>query len=94
MRRREDGWLVDFRRIRPESLAPAALFAYNPIDPQCRSANTVAPLEVNWYDLYKSRTELDRRWSGDAHVIGNPEDKENASAWEPRVRRLLGHSDR
>ncbi|KAI0089405.1 WD40-repeat-containing domain protein [Irpex rosettiformis] len=93
MRRREDGWAVDFRRITPEFSSPVPLFAYDHISLQSRSTNTISPLEPNWYNLYRSRGELDRRWSGNAHVVGDLEDKENVSAWEPRVRRLLGHSD-
>ncbi len=94
MRRRDDGWAVDFRRIQPDTLSPAALFAYSHTQALPRSANAVAPLELDWYDLYRTRSELDRRWSGNAHLVGDQEDKENATAWEPRVRRLLGHSDR
>ena len=53
-----------------------------------------APLELDWQQLYKIRAELERRWSANPHVTGNMEDKENAKAWEPRTRRLVGHTDR
>ena len=53
-----------------------------------------APLELNWYDVCRTRSELDRRWNGNAYVDAVSEDKENARAWEPAVRRLEGHKDR
>ena len=59
-----------------------------------RSGILPAPLEFDWRRLYRSRAELDRRWSTVPHVGQNVEDKENMKVWEPRVRRMLGHTDR
>lgn len=93
-RRHELGWAVDLRRVDLAKLPSTALFAYSHIYAQPRSPLSVAPLELDWYELYKTRAELDRRWSGNPHAVNGPEDKENARAWEPRIRRLLGHADR
>jgi hypothetical protein len=85
---------VDLRRARPDTLLPAALFSYTHTQTFPYCSDTIAPLELDWCDLYRTRSELDRRWNGSAHVAGDVEDKENAIVWEPRVRRLLGHNDR
>ena len=61
-----------------------------------------APLEINWYDLYRNRQELDRRWSNypsaglsaDLSDDAVVEEKEVTKAWEPKVMRISGHSDR
>ncbi|KAI0074605.1 WD40 repeat-like protein [Panus rudis PR-1116 ss-1] len=46
---------------------------------------------LDWYDMYKTRTELDRRWTS---PVGKPaDDKENATLWEPKVGWMSGHSD-
>ncbi|KAI0943609.1 hypothetical protein AcW1_002733 [Taiwanofungus camphoratus] len=92
-RRHADGWDVDLRRARsvPSSLSASrtSLFASKTAMP--------APLEIDWYEVYKTRAELDRRWSVSpcpsqtaAAVI---EEKEVVRAWEPRVRRISGHLD-
>ena len=62
---------------------------------------TPAPLEINWYDLYRNRQELDRRWSNypAAGLSADLSDdaaaeKEAPKAWEPKVMRIGGHGDR
>lgn len=65
-------------------------------------ATIPAPLEIKWYELYRTRTELDRRWSNypgaglsaDLSDDAVAEDKEVTKAWEPKVMRISGHSDR
>ncbi len=44
--------------------------------------------------MYKTRAELDRRWNAKSYLCNGSEDKENANIWEPRARRLSGHTDR
>ena len=96
MRRRGQGWAVDLRRVNPTTLSSAALFAYSHVYVQPRSHIPFAPLEVDWHELYKTRAELDRRWSPNPTVFTNfnSEDKENISLWGPKVQRLSGHMDR
>ena len=61
-----------------------------------------APLELNWYHLYRNRQELDRRWSNypgaglsaDLSDEAIAEEKEVTKAWEPKVMRISGHGDR
>ncbi|THG93604.1 hypothetical protein EW026_g7675 [Hermanssonia centrifuga] len=43
--------------------------------------------------MYKTRAELDRRWNAKSYLCNGSEDKENANIWEPRARRLSGHTD-
>ena len=93
MRRRADGWGIDLRRVHRSSNTAAARFA-SAHSAAHRPRTILAPLELDWYSVYKTRTELEQRWSGNAVVGSVPEDKENARAWEPGVRRLEGHRDR
>ena len=53
-------------------------------------------IPLDWHELYKTRAELDRRWSPNPTVFTNfnSEDKENISLWGPKVQRLSGHMDR
>ncbi|EIW53359.1 WD40 repeat-like protein [Trametes versicolor FP-101664 SS1] len=92
----KDGWRVDLRRaIRPGSSAQSAM----PLS--ASRAMIPAPLEIKWYELYRTRTELDRRWSNypgaglsaDLSDDAVAEDKEVTKAWEPKVMRISGHSD-
>ena len=61
-----------------------------------------APLEINWYNLYRNRQELDRRWSNypgaglsaDLSDDTPLEEKETPRAYEPKVTRISGHGDR
>ena len=93
-RQRDLGWTLDLRRAKRPALTPASLFAasYKP------EGNIIqrlpAPLELDWYQLYKARSELERRWSSNPIAGRGIEDKENMKVFEPRVRRLLGHTDR
>ena len=89
-RKRDAGWLLDLRRVR----APALSKGLSSSQTLCRSGMLPAPLELDWRRLHRSRAELDRRWSTVPHVGQNTEEKENAKVWEPRVRRMLGHTDR
>ena len=45
-----------------------------------------APLELQWYDMYRTRAELDRRWTASEGVDG-------MQGWQPKARRLSGHLD-
>ncbi|KAI0356897.1 WD40 repeat-like protein [Trametes cingulata] len=86
----KDGWRVDLRRA---SRLNSSL-------PPSRAA-VPAPLQIKWYDLYQTRTELDRRWcnypgaglSADLSDDAMAEEKEVTKAWEPRVMRISGHGD-
>ncbi|OCH94577.1 WD40 repeat-like protein [Obba rivulosa] len=83
-RRQEDGWNIDLRRAcqrRPSTSRRSRT-----------SFRAPAPLEIDWYELYQTRTELDRRWYSSPHASLALDDKES-KAWEPRVRRISGHSD-
>ena len=93
MRTRANGWDVDLRRVRRSNMTAAARFA-SAHSTLKRRRTIPAPLELNWYDLYKTRSELDHRWSANAFIGNVSEDKENARAWEPTVNRLQGHRDR
>ncbi|KAJ3018469.1 hypothetical protein NUW54_g329 [Trametes sanguinea] len=95
-RKVQDGWGVDLRRAsrtHPLSSTNASLSASRSIIP--------APLEIKWYDLYRTRTELDRRWSNyptaglsaDLSDDAMAEEKTVPKAWEPQVMRISGHSD-
>ncbi|KAI0634267.1 WD40 repeat-like protein [Trametes polyzona] len=92
----KDGWRIDLRRahrLSTQSHSTASLLASRAMIP--------APLEIKWYDLYRTRTELDRRWSNypsaglsadlsDDAIAG---EKEVTKAWEPKVMRISGHGD-
>ncbi|KAI8989127.1 WD40 repeat-like protein [Trametes punicea] len=92
----KDGWRVDLRRAnRLSSLSQISMSLSS------STALMPAPLEINWYDLYRTRTELDRRWSNypttglsaDLSDDAMAEDKEVPKAWEPKVMRISGHGD-
>ena len=87
--RASDGWTVDLRRYHIET--PASLLALSHSGLLSRSPP--AQLELDWRDLYKSRTELDRRWAGKS-IVGNVEDKENVAVFEPTMRKISGHTGR
>ncbi|GBE83444.1 F-box/WD repeat-containing protein [Sparassis crispa] len=80
--READGWRADLRRA--HSASPALLY------PSLSSSRALlpAPLEIDWYETYRTRTELDRRWS----VAPNSKSSTSQS-WEPVVRRISGHRD-
>ncbi|KAI0649930.1 WD40 repeat-like protein [Trametes meyenii] len=85
-----DGWRVDLRRANRQ----------NSISLSASRTNLPAPLELNWYDLYYTRLELDRRWSNypSAGLSADLSDdaiaeREVPKAWEPHVTRISGHSD-
>ncbi|RDX52609.1 WD40 repeat-like protein [Lentinus brumalis] len=90
--REVDGWRVDLRRAHRESRL-SSLGMSLPMIP--------APLKLNWYDLYRNRQELDRRWSNypgaalsaDLSDDAVAEEKEVIKAWEPKVMRISGHGD-
>ena len=92
-RRRADGWDIDLRRMRRSSMSAAARFA-SAHGSSNKRRTILAPLELDWYNVYKTRAELDRRWNANALVNVVPEDKENGKTWEPVVKRLEGHRDR
>ncbi|KAH9927928.1 WD40 repeat-like protein [Epithele typhae] len=81
-----DGWRVDLRR----TLRRKSLYSSIP-----------APLEVHWYEVYRNRQELDRRWanfpaaglSADMSDDTVVSEKEVTKAWEPKVMRISGHGD-
>ena len=79
-RRKSDGWGVDLRRLK-------ALTA---------SYTTPSVHDLDWHDLYRTRAELDQRWSATPRVgMGIPaEEKENAKLFEPHVKWITGHTDR
>lgn len=87
--RRSGGWNIDLRR----GMKP---FDTDPLRSLSISRTLVpAPLGVNWYETYRTRMELDRRWapappaSMSMHV-----DEQRDHSWEPTVNRLSGHGDR
>ncbi|PCH37408.1 WD40 repeat-like protein [Wolfiporia cocos MD-104 SS10] len=94
--RRSDGWEVDLRRARtslsPQSRSRAHRYSFK--------ISTPAPLEIDWYETYRARAELDRRWTYDPQIgsrVGIRASLEASSrevAYEPTVRRLSGHEDR
>ena len=82
-----DGWRVDLRRASKTPL-PSLLAS-------------LSPLELNWYDVYRNRQELDRRWSNypTAGLSTDLSDeaiaeKEAPKTWEPKMMRISGHGDR
>ena len=91
--REGDGWRVDLRRARRDN----SLFTL-----RMPLAMMPAPLELNWYELYRNRQELDRRWSNypniglsaDLSDDAVAEEKEVPKVWEPKVMRIGGHGDR
>ncbi|OSC99657.1 WD40 repeat-like protein [Trametes coccinea BRFM310] len=95
-RKERDGWGVDLRRASRAS----SLSSPNPSLSASRSF-VPAPLEIKWYDLYRTRTELDRRWSNypsaglsaDLSDDAMAEQKAVPKVWEPQVMRISGHSD-
>ena len=93
MQRRADSWDVDLRRLRRSSLTAAGQFA-SAHGSTKRRRTLLAPLELDWYNVFKTRTELDRRWNASLPIGTALEDKENARAWEPQIKRLEGHKDR
>ncbi|KAI0827398.1 WD40 repeat-like protein [Trametes gibbosa] len=88
-----DGWRVDLSRANRLSVTSQTLSASRTMMP--------APLEIKWYDLYRTRTELERRWSNypsaglsaDLSDDAVAEEKEVTKAWEPKVMRISGHAD-
>lgn len=92
-RRRVDGWDVDLRRLRRSTMTAAARFASEHRYSK-RRRTIPAPLELDWYNVYKTRAELSNRWNGNAFINAIFEDKENARTWEPVIKRLEGHRDR
>lgn len=93
-RKRESGWLLDLRRLRSPSVAASQLLPSSQTLTKSGITSKPGPLEVDWRHLYQSRAELDRRWSANPYVGSISEDKENAKVWEPRTRRMVGHTDR
>jgi F-box and WD-40 domain protein 1/11 len=91
---RDNGWVLDLRRLMSPStnLAPIAMSS-SALTQSC-ALTLPAPLALDWFQLYKYRAELDRRWSVSPYAVKGIEDKENAKVWEPRTRRLVGHTDR
>ncbi|RPD61671.1 WD40 repeat-like protein [Lentinus tigrinus ALCF2SS1-7] len=89
--REDDGWCVDLRRAHRENSSSLRM----PL------SMMPAPLELNWYHLYRNRQELDRRWSNypgaglsaDLSDEAVAEQKEVTKAWEPKVMRISGHGD-
>ncbi|KAH9912585.1 WD40-repeat-containing domain protein [Fomitopsis serialis] len=73
VRRQPDGWDVDLRRAPPAPLSASKSWL-------------PAPLELEWYEMCRTRAELDRRWSASEGADGAP-------AWEPKAKRLSGHMD-
>ncbi|CDO74829.1 hypothetical protein BN946_scf184353.g10 [Trametes cinnabarina] len=94
-RKEKDGWGVDLRRAHRNNSVPSGKRSLS------ATRSTPAPLEINWYDLYRTRTELDRRWSNypsaglsaDLSDDAMSEQKTVPKAWEPQVMRISGHSD-
>ena len=71
--RQPDGWDVDLRRA--------------PQVPMSASKSWLpAPLELRWYDAFRTRAELDRRWTASEGADG-------AQGWQPKAQRLSGHLD-
>ncbi|KAI0772855.1 WD40-repeat-containing domain protein [Trametes elegans] len=93
--REKDGWRVDLRRANHRN--STSKYGALPSHPL---ASLPAPLEIKWYELYRTRTELDRRWSNypGAGISADLSDgataeKEAPKAWEPKVMRISGHGD-
>lgn len=78
--RKPDGWAIDTRRAR--SLNGKIFLP--------------APLAIDWHEVYRTRAELDRRWMATSKLNTkiSEEDKENAKAWEPSIKKIVGHMDR
>ncbi|KAH9947822.1 WD40 repeat-like protein [Amylocystis lapponica] len=100
-RQREvDGWGVDLQRARYAAMWTKSYNALN-----APRMPVPAQLEVDWYSTYRTRKELDRRWSGtpnasftqmptlSAGASGGMEPQEAPKFWEPTVTRLNGHMD-
>ena len=91
--REGEGWRVDLRRAHRDNVLSSLRMPLSMMP---------APLEINWYDLYRNRQELDRRWtnypsaglSADLSDDAPAEEKEVPKAWEPKVMRISGHGDR
>lgn len=92
-KRQLDGWEVDLRRA-GTTTSGGSLTA---------SRVMLAPLQVDWYNMYKMRTELDRRWFSDPGTSVNMrlsaqsrfETRDgNNSVWIPSIKKLSGHADR
>ncbi len=90
--REQDGWRVDLRRAPRDIMYPSL---------RMPPSMAPAPLELNWYYLYRNRQELDRRWSNypsaglSADLSDDaPMEKELPRAYEPKVIRIGGHNDR
>ncbi|THH30480.1 hypothetical protein EUX98_g3691 [Antrodiella citrinella] len=86
--RKVDGWALDLRKYNVQT--PASLLAMS--HSGLGSRHLPAQLQLDWRDLYMTRAELDQRWAGTS-VVGTSEDKENATVFEPRMRKLSGHTD-
>ncbi|PIL29056.1 transporter [Ganoderma sinense ZZ0214-1] len=89
--REQDGWRVDLRRAPRGTMYPSL---------RMPPSMAPAPLELNWYHLYRNRQELERRWSNypsaglSADLSDDaPVEKELPRAYEPKVMRISGHSD-
>ena len=90
--REPDGWRVDLRRAPRDIMYPSL---------RMPPSMAPAPLELNWYHIYRNRQELERRWSNypsaglSADLSDDaPTEKELPRAYEPKVMRISGHSDR
>ncbi|KAI0657480.1 WD40 repeat-like protein [Cubamyces menziesii] len=91
-RKEKDGWRVDLRRANRLT---------SPSHPTSSRTVIPAPLEIKWYDMYRTRIELDHRWSNSPTATLSAslsddtivEEKEVPKAWEPKVMRISGHAD-
>ncbi|KZT04976.1 WD40 repeat-like protein [Laetiporus sulphureus 93-53] len=86
--RRLGGWNIDLRRgMKPlDSDSPRLLSVSRTLVP--------APLGVNWYETYRTRMELDRRWApAPPAIMSMHVDEQRDHSWEPTVNRLSGHGD-
>lgn len=92
-RKRGSGWLLDLRRLKYPALSNSRTMFPSRTLSHSRIIEVPAPLELDWYNLCKSRAELDQRWSANPYTGRVGEDKENVRAWKPRVRRMVGHTD-
>ena len=93
-RKRDAGWVLDLRRMQSPALTASRILSSSQVLSRSGTLMIPAPLELDWRQLYKARAELDRRWSALSQGGKHSEDKENIAAWEPRTRRMLGHTDR
>ncbi|TBU41201.1 WD40 repeat-like protein [Dichomitus squalens] len=90
--REKDGWRVDLRRAPRESMLSSLRMPLSVMP---------APLQINRYNLYWNRQELDRCWSNypgaglsaDLSDDTPLEEKETPRGYEPKVTRIGGHGD-